>query len=107
MLRWIHPIAFALKQTSDSESHYQPYLLECATLKFSLDKLSDVVVSYPIKIKTDCKALCDTIINNKLNATHAHWLNGIMGHHIIDCHHWPGHQNQAADGISCQSTDTP
>jgi len=103
----IHPIAFASKRTSDSESRYQPYLLEFAALKFSLDKFSNVIGGYPIEIETDCKALRDTIINNKLNATHARWLDGIMGHHIIDCRHRPGHQNQAADGISRQFTDTP
>jgi hypothetical protein len=103
----IHPIAFASKRTSDSESRYQPYLLEFATLKFSLDKFTNVIGGYPIEIKTNCKALHDTIINNKLNATHACWLDGIMGHHIVDCRNHPGHQNQAADGISCQFTDTP
>ena len=103
----IHPIAFASKRTSDSESRYQPYLLEFAALKFSLDKFSDVVGGYPVEIETDCKALRDTIINNKLNTTHARWLDGIMGHHIIDCRHRPGHQNQAADGISRQFTDSP
>jgi hypothetical protein len=83
----IHPITFASKQTSNSESCYQPYLLEFTALKFSLDKFSNIIGGYPIEIKTDCKVLHDTIINNKLNATHAHWLDGIMGHHIIDCHH--------------------
>ena len=103
----IHPIAFASKRTSDSESRYQPYLLEFAALKFSLDKFSNVVGGYPIEIETDCKALRDTIINNKLNATHARWLDGIMGHHIIDCRHRPGRENQAVDGISRQFTDSP
>jgi len=85
----IHPIAFASKRTSDSESRYQPYLLEFATLKFSLDKFSNVVDGYPVEIETDCKALHNTIVNNRLNATHARWLNGIMGHHILSprvCH---------------------
>ena len=107
MQTWIHPIAFTLKRTSDSESRYQPYLLEFTALKYSLDKFSNVIGGYPVEIETDCKALCDTIVNNKLNATHARWLDGIMGHHIIDCHHRPGHLNQAADGISRQFTDTP
>jgi hypothetical protein len=103
----IHPIAFASKRTSDSESRYQPYLLEFAALKYSLDKFSNVIGGYPVEIETDCKALRDTIINNKLNATHARWLDGIMGHHIIDCRHRSGHLNQAADGISRQFTDIP
>ena len=103
----IHPISFTSKWTSDSETRYQPYLLEFAALKHSLDKFSDVIGGYPVEIETDCQALRDTIINNKLNATHARWLDGIMGHHIVDCRHRPGKQNQAADGLSRQFTDTP
>lgn len=105
--RRLHPIAFSSKRTSDSESRYLPYLLEFVALKFSLDKFSNVVAGYPIEIETDCKALRDTIVNNKLNATHARWLDGIMGHHIVDCRHRPGRENQAADGISRQFTDAP
>jgi hypothetical protein len=103
----IHPISFTSKRTSDSETRYQPYLLEFVALKHSLDKFTDVIGGYPVKIETDCQALRDTIINNKLNSTHAHWLDGIMGHHIVDCRHCPGKQNQAADGLSRQFTDNP
>ena len=46
-----HPIAFASKRTSTSEKKYKPFLLEFAALKFSLDKFSDIVYGYPIKIK--------------------------------------------------------
>ena len=77
-----HPIAFASKCTSDSESCYKPYLLEFTALKYSLDKFSDTIAGYPVEVKTDCLALWDTILNNKLNATHARWLDGIMGHNI-------------------------
>ena len=105
--QWLHPIAYSSKRTSDSESCYQPYLLEFAALKYSLDKFTNVVGGQPIQIKTDCQALQDTIVNNKLNTTHTQWLDSIMGHHIIDCHHRPGCDNQVADGISRQFTDTP
>ena len=102
-----HPITFASKCTSDSESHYKPYLLEFAILKYSLDKFSDTIAGYPVEVKMDCLALQDTILNNKLNTTHAQWLDGIMGHNIVDiCHHL-GHLNQAADGISRQFMDMP
>jgi hypothetical protein len=53
----IHPIAFASKRTSDAETRYQPYLLEFAALKYSLDKFSDVIGGYPVEIETDCQAL--------------------------------------------------
>jgi hypothetical protein len=66
-------------------------------LKYSLDKFSDVIGRYPIEIETNCQALRDTIINNKLNATHARWLDSIMGHHIVDCRHKLGHLIQATD----------
>jgi RNase H-like domain found in reverse transcriptase len=102
-----HPIGFASKRMSDSETRYQPYLLEFAALKYSLDKFSDVICGYPVKIETDCQALRDTIINNKSNSTHARWLDGIMGSNIVDCRHRPGSSNQAADGISRQFTDAP
>ena len=59
-----------------------------------------------MEIEMDCQVLCDTIIN-KLNATHTQWLDGIMGHNIMDICHHPGHLNQAANGISCQFMDMP
>jgi RNase H-like domain found in reverse transcriptase/Reverse transcriptase (RNA-dependent DNA polymerase) len=66
-----HPIGFASKHTSDSKTHYQLYLLEFAALKYSLDKFSNIICGYPVEIEMDCQALHDTIINNKLNSTHA------------------------------------
>ena len=82
-------------------------MLEFAALKFSLDKFSDTIAGYPVEIEMDCQALRDTISNNKLNVTHARWLDGIMGHNIIDIPHRPGRLNQATDGISCQFMDMP
>lgn len=79
-----HPIRFASKCTSEAETRYQPYFLKFTALKYSLDKFSDITCRHPIEIETDCQALRDTIINNKLNSTHARWLDGIMGYHIID-----------------------
>ena len=76
-------------------------------LKLSLDKFADIIVGYPVELETDCQALCDTIVNNKLNSNHAHWLDGIMAHNIVDCRHHPSRLNQAADGMSRQYTDTP
>ena len=79
-----HPIAFTSKHTSDSETQYKPYLLEFTVLKCSLNRFSDTIVGYPVKIETDCQACRDTIINNKLNSLHTRWLEGIMGHNIVD-----------------------
>ena len=100
----VHPIVFASKHTSEAESWYKPYLLEFAALRFSLNKFADTISGYPGELETDCQALRDTIINNNLNSTHAQWLDGIMGHNIVDVRHRPGWLNQAADGISHQFT---
>ena len=104
---WSHPIAFTSKHTSDSETQYKPYLLEFTVLKCSLNRFSDTIAGYPVEIETNCQAVWDTIINNKLNSMHTHWLKGIMGHNIVDIWHHPGRLNQAADGISHQFTDVP
>ena len=101
----IHPIGYASRNTSDSESHYKPYLFEFVALKF-MDKFSDTISGYPVEIEMDCQALHNTLINHKLNATHAQWLDKIMGHNV-DIHHHPGHLNQATDGISHQFMDMP
>ena len=69
----LHPIAFALKRTSKMEEKYKPFLLEFAALKFTLDKFADIIWGSPVEIKTDCQALHDILLNDKLNATHTRW----------------------------------
>ena len=96
----IHPIAFASKRTSTSEHNYKPFLLEFAALKFSLDKFSDIVWGFPVEIETDCQALRDVLISDKLNAAHSHWRDGILAHQIVDVRHVPGKINVVADGMS-------
>lgn len=103
----IHPVAFASKRTSSSEEKYKPYLLEFAALKFSLDKFDDVIYGSPIEIETDCQALRDTLLNDKINSTHARWRDGVLAHHIVDVRHRPGINNGAADGLSRKYTNTP
>jgi hypothetical protein len=67
----LHPIAFASKRTSKSEEKYKLFLLEFAALKFTLDKFSDTIWGFPVEIETDCQALRDHLLNDKLSATHA------------------------------------
>ena len=45
--RWF-PIAFCSKQTSSSEAHYEPFLLEFAALKFCFDEFKPYVFSAPV-----------------------------------------------------------
>jgi Reverse transcriptase (RNA-dependent DNA polymerase)/RNase H-like domain found in reverse transcriptase len=66
----IHPIAFTLKRTSPSGAKYKLFLLEFMALKFSLDKFSNIIWGFPIKIKTDCQALHDTLLSKKLSTIH-------------------------------------
>ena len=102
----LHPITFASKQTSTSEEKYKPFLLEFAALKFAFDKFSDIVYGHPVKVQTDCQALRDVLMNDKLSATHARWRDSVLAHNIIDVQHIPGVTN-IADGLSCQYENTP
>ena len=86
----LHPIAFASKRMSASEEKYKPFLLEFAALKFSFDKFSDIVYGYPVEVETDCQALRDVLMNDKLSATHARWRDGVLAHNIVDVRHIPG-----------------
>ena len=44
-----------------------------AVLKFSLDKFFNIIWGFPVEIETDCPALRDVMLNDKLNAVHAQW----------------------------------
>jgi hypothetical protein len=100
VIRKLHPIGFASKRTSKTEEKYKPFLLEFAALKFGLDKFSDITWGFPIEVETDCQALWDHLMNEKLSATHARWRDGILAHQITDIRHVPGRLNVVADGLS-------
>ena len=85
---------------SKTEEKYKPFLLEFAALKFSLDKFADITWGFPIEIETDCQALRDHLLNDKLSATHARWRDGILAHQITDIRHVPGKLNVVTDGLS-------
>jgi hypothetical protein len=102
----LHPIAFASERTSTSEEKYKPFLLEFAALKYVFDKFSDIIYGYPVEVETDCQALRDVLMNDKLSATHARWRDGVLAHNIVDVRHIPGITN-IADGISRQYESTP
>ena len=105
VVKRLHPIAFASKRTSPAEEKYKPFLLEFAALKYSLDKFSDIIYGYPVEIETDCQALRDVLMNDKLSATHARWRDSVLAHNITDVRHVPGVTN-IADGISRQYEGT-
>ena len=98
-VRRLHPIAFVSKRTSASEEKYKPFLLEFAMLKFAFKKFLDIVYRYPVRVKMDCQALHDVLMNDKLSATHARWQDSVLAHNIIDAQHIPGVTN-IADGLS-------
>jgi len=39
-------------------------------LKYSFDKFMDIVYGYPVEVETDCQALRDILLSDKLSATH-------------------------------------
>lgn len=59
-----------------------------------------MVWGFPIEVETDCQALRDVLISDKLNAVHARWRDGILAHQIVDVRHIPGKLNVVADGLS-------
>ena len=94
------PTGLCIKRTSKTEEKYKPFLLEFVTLKFGLDKFSDITWGFPIEVGTNCQALRDHLMNDKLSATHARWCDGILAHQITDIRHVPGCLNVVADGLS-------
>jgi hypothetical protein len=98
VVQQLHPLGFASKRTSKTEEKYKPFLLEFAALKFGLDKFTDIIWGFPVEVETDCQALRDHLMNDKLSATHARWRDGILAHQITDVRHVPGRLNVVADG---------
>jgi RNase H-like domain found in reverse transcriptase len=76
-------IAFASKHMSTIKAKYKPFLLEFIALKFTLDKFSDIIWGFSVKIKTDCQVLRDTLLSKKLSIVYTHWQDGILAHQII------------------------
>jgi len=98
----LHPIGFASKRTSRTEEKYKSFLLEFAALKFCLDKFSNILWGFPIEIETDCQALRDLLMNDKLSSAHTRWRDGILAYQIIDIRHIKGKNNPVGDGLSRQ-----
>jgi hypothetical protein len=59
-----------------------------------------------VEVETDCQALRDILLSENLNATHAHWRDGVMAHNIVGVQHVPGVVN-IADGLSRQYEGLP
>lgn len=68
--RW-HPISFCSKHTSTSEAKYEPFLLEFAALKLSLDEFAPYIYRAPIEIEMDCQALHDCLVQEKMSVHHS------------------------------------
>jgi len=103
----VHPIAFTSKRTSPTEERYKPYLLEFAALKYAFDQFGGTIWGFPVEIETDCIALRDTLLNDKLSVIHARWRDGITAYQITDVRHRPGASNTAADALSRQRSGYP
>jgi hypothetical protein len=96
----LHPLVFASKRTSKTERWYKLFLLEFAALKFGLDKFSNMLWGFPVEVETDCQALRDFLLSERLSATHVRWLNGILAYQIVEVRHVAGKVNVVADRLS-------
>jgi hypothetical protein len=61
---------------------------------------------FPVEVETNCQALCDVLLSENLNATHARWRDGVLAHNIVGVRHVPGVVN-IVDGLSCQHEGLP
>ena len=97
--RW-HPISYCSKRTSKSEAKYEPFLLEFAALKYSLDEFEPYIYRSPVEIETDCQALRDCLLREKMSVHHSRWKESILARNIISIRHRPGIENPVADSLS-------
>ena len=102
-----HPIGFSSKRTSPTEEKYKPFILEFTALKHCLDKFSDIIWGYPVKLETDCQALHNHLLSSTLNSTHARWRDAALTHNIVDIHHRPGCLNIVTDRLSHKFINMP
>ncbi|GLB45130.1 hypothetical protein LshimejAT787_2000350 [Lyophyllum shimeji] len=99
VMRW-HSVSYCSKRTSRSEEKYEPFLLEFAALKYSLDEFVPYIYGSPVEIATDCKALRDCLVQETMSIHHSRWKEMILAHNIISIRHRPGVDNPVADGLS-------
>ena len=66
-----HPITFCSKRTSPSEERNEPFLLEFAALKITLDEFDHLTYGSQIEIEMYCQVLRDILLNKRQSATHA------------------------------------
>ena len=69
-------------------------------LKYSLDEFEPYIYGSPLEIETDCQALRDCLLQEKMSVHHSQWKESILGHNIITIQHRPGVENPVADGLS-------
>jgi hypothetical protein len=93
VLRW-HPVAYCSKRTSTSEAKYEPFLLEFAALKYCLDEFESYTYGSAIEIETDCQALRDCLLKERMSTHHSRWKESILARNIVDIRHRPGWKTQ-------------
>jgi hypothetical protein len=86
IMKW-HLISYCSKHTSKSEAKYEPFLLEFAALKYSLDEFEPYIYGSPLEIEMDCQALRDCLLQEKMSVHHSHWKESILAHNIISIRH--------------------
>lgn len=82
-----HPISYCSKRTSTREAKYEPFLLEFAALKYSLDEFAPYTYGSPVEIETDCQALRDCLMQEKMSVHHSRWKETILANNITAIRH--------------------
>ncbi len=89
----LHPIAFASKRTSRSEENYKPFFWSLLHLNMLWTSFLILFGGFQLRLRLIGQALRDVLINDKHNAAHARWRDGILAHQIVDVRHVPGKIN--------------
>ena len=99
-----HPIAYASRQTNESERKYCPTELEVAALLFGVEHFEVYLLGHPVTVFTDHQALVSSFLTHLQGQTKgllARWyirLSRFLPH--LTLQYKPGTENKVADSLS-------
>lgn len=99
-----HPIAYASRQTNESERKYCPTELEVAALLFGVEHFEVYLLGHPVTVFTDHQALVSSFLTHLRGQTKgllARWyirLSRFLPH--LTLQYKPGTANKVADSLS-------
>ena len=93
------PIAFISQKFSDTQRNWSTYDKELYAVVWALKQFRHYRNKFPIKLKTDNKAVSFLKAPADLNAKQSRWIYFVQGENI-EIDHVPGTQNVVADALS-------